>query len=598
MRGWEAKTARGLAAWKWYERKEGGEEMGKNEHIELVFPKLGHFWLDSGLVGLIKLLEELNPNNVLIRVANNALTLSGKKGDVQSALEKTYDLLVERYYNLSTKKQKDDTTSYNFYYDSKNDTFVSFPKRKSVGIAEIIFNKAPRPTGSSIKWAREEERHIEINGKTIKKKIKILPKEYAYLQERLETFLEENALSITTSGLLVDGPNAVKPNVKIKVDLDKTKGKCYICGMDSTILDEANQTIFPFITGSSGVLSFNSETGNPEKVCWKCSLLGKFVPVNGFYFSQSDHLYTFLPYSSSLEKMCDSYDALQDAKYEDPNLYSNFEHPLGPYFQHSFELTFAFLYTLYDKLSMHQAKSPEEESVLDMEAILNLILDKSPLEFVIVHTRKEGSTFSGKMLWPFREAAYFYRLILEIEKRTKNRMKQPLLYLINFNETKNDSKTLLRNKVCERMLKKQTILDLVEYHVFHANLDYFKPLFDMLLTYELLIKEEDRVYKEEQDAAVNLGKRIGMAVGKSDNGKKGDLFALRKSRCKVDFLEQINRLQFKIGRDFIVPPDIYEGKLTDENFQEFKQYCMIAALNSYNAAKSGERTVNKEEENK
>jgi hypothetical protein len=108
----------------------------------------------------------------------------------------------------------------------------------------------------------------------------------------------------------------------------------------------------------------------------------------------------------------------------------------------------------------------------------------------------------------------------------------------------------------------------------------------MLLVYELIIREGDLVFKEEQDAAVALGRCIGMALGKSTVGKKGDLFDLRKSRRKVDFLEQLNRLQFRLGNDFIVPKDVYEGKLTDENFQEFKQFCMIAALNSYNYAKS------------
>ena len=87
-----------------------------------------------------------------------------------------------------------------------------------------------------------------------------------------------------------------------------------------------------------------------------------------------------------------------------------------------------------------------------------------------------------------------------------------------------------------------------------------------------------------------------MAVAKSDNGKKGDLFALRKTRRKVDFLEQLNRLQFKLGSDFVVPSDVYEGKLTDDNFQEFKQFCMIAALNSYNYVKSGEKTNKKGED--
>ena len=139
-------------------------------------------------------------------------------------------------------------------------------------------------------------------------------------------------------------------------------------------------------------------------------------------------------------------------------------------------------------------------------------------------------------------------------------------------------------KKCD-ILKKQTILDLVELHVFRAELDYFKPLLDFLVFYETIVRKEDTVAEEEQQVAVALGQRVGMAVGK--DGKKGVLFALRKTRKKTDFLEQLNRLQFKLGADFTVPPGLYEGALTDSNFVEFKQFCMIAALNSFNAATKG-----------
>ncbi len=94
--------------------------------------------------------------------------------------------------------------------------------------------------------------------------------------------------------------------------------------------------------------------------------------------------------------------------------------------------------------------------------------------------------------------------------------------------------------------------------------------------------------KQEQETAVRLGKRLGTAVGKE--GKKGDLFALRKPRTKPDFLEQLNRIQFKLGKSFTVPPGVYEGDLKDDNFMEFKQFSMIAAVNSFNAVTSSAST--------
>lgn len=559
--------------------------MANKDLVTLTFKKSGHFWLDSGLLGLIQMLKKVD-TGASIEVSGNSLLIEGTTQSVQVALENAYGNLITGYYNLSTKKQRENLSSFNFYYDSKEDRFISFPKRKSTGIAEIIYNKAARPTGSSIKWAAKVKKEIKFEGKTIKKNRGTLPSSHNYLQQRMDEFLDLHGLDVTTSGLLVDGPNEVRPKVKIKIEKSnkKPKGNCYFCGEPSTVLEEANQTIFPLITGSSGVLSFNPMAGSPEKVCWKCSFLGKFVPVNGFYTTQGDHVFVFLPYSSALEKMVDVYAPLHDAEYQDPNLYRNFDHPLGGYYQLPFEVTFSFLYTLYNKLLKTQHN--DEETTLDWEQLVDLTVSKALLEFYVMHAKKEGSTFGCKMVWPFKDSVYLYRLFHVIEQNGID-IKDAMRYLVDHNQ-KDESKTMARNRICERILKKQKIVDLVEQYVFKAGLSYFKPLYDLLMSYEAQIRmgEGNQMTKEEQETAVNLGRRVGTAVGKNSNGKKGDLFALRKARKKVDFLEQLNRLQFKLSPEFIVPADIYEGRLTDENFMEFKQFCMIAAVNSYNAAKA------------
>lgn len=553
--------------------------------IEITFPKLNHFWLDSGLLGLTALLCEVE-SDIEKEVSNAGLKLKGTEQAIQDALEGAYKLLINRFYNLSTKKQRDDATSHNFYYDSKNEKFISFPKKKSVGIAKLIFNKAPRPTGSSIKWEKEEKREVRINGKVIKKNRGILPSSHAHLQNNMDEYLDENKLDVTTKGLLIDGPNAICPKVNIVVQtVNKVKGACYLCGENNSFLEDAGQTIFPFITGSSGLLNFNSLCANPEKVCWKCAFLGKFVPVNGFYLSQGENLFAFFPYSISLEKMLEVYGPLQDAKYEDPNLFKNFQHPLGfekyadGYFQKPYEVACAFFYTLYKKPLLLHRESSEDEGILDWEKMYSLTISTAPLEFVVLHAESKGQTSMGKMVWPFRDSVYFFRLMKELEEAKIN-IKEVMRLLIDFSQ-KNENRTLVRNRVCERILKKQSIIDLLEPHVFNTDHTYIKPLFDFVTKYEPIVRKEKMgMTIEEQEAAVTLGKRIGMIVG--NNGKKGDLFALRKARRKSDFLNELNRLQFKYH--LTVPPDVYEGKLTDSNFVEFKQFCLVASVNSFHAA--------------
>lgn len=552
--------------------------------IELKFPKLNHFWLDSGLIGLAVLLREVG-SSIDFTVSDQGLSLNGNESTVRKTLEKAYELLIKRYYNLSTKRQKDDVSSYNFYYDSQRDKFVAFPKKKSVGIAGLIFNKAPRPTGDSVKWAKEKKVELKLNGKVTTRNRGILPRTHAHLQKKMDKFLDKNGLDVTTSGLLVDGPNAVRPQVTIGIVASAgIRGRCYLCGQEESVLEDAGQTIFPFITGSAGLLNFNSVCGSPEQICWKCALLGKFVPVNGFYLFQNDNLFVFLPYSISFEKMMDVYPFFQDAKYDDPGLFKNFQHPLGfknnpdGNFQKSFETAFAFMYTLYDKL-LRQTGTKTQDF---WKKIIGFAVSKAPLEFIVIHAVSKGQTSMGKMAWPFRETVYLFRLIQKMEEN-KIDIKEVMRLLIDFTQ-KNENRTLLRNRVCERILKKRSVLALIEYHVFSSAQTYVKPLLDFISIYESIVRKEvGGMTNEEQGAAVTLGKRVGVIVGKE--GKKGDLFALRKARRKTDFLNELNRLQFKYK--LTVPPDIYEGKLTDLNFVEFKQFCMIAAVNSFYAANQG-----------
>jgi len=564
------------------------------KYTEITFPKLNHFWMDSGLLGLVVLLKEIE-TDIEITVSNAGLTLKGTEEMMQDSLERAYELLIERYYDLSTKKQRDNTKSYNFYYDSKKDEFVVFPKKKSVGIAALIYDKQATPSNKQIMWETDRKSNKKIIGKIPCSKseqewkwgeVGILPDDVDGFLNRMKEFVEKINIKIgPPSGLLVDGPNEIRPQVEIKVKASKIKGTCYFCGEDSYSLDDVSQTTFPFITGISGLLNFNTLCGKPEKVCWKCAFLGKFVPVNGFYLSKGDDLFAFFPFSISLEKMFEVYAPLQDAKYEDPNLFKNFKHPLGfekfedGYFQKPFEVAFAFFYTLYRKVLLHQ-KSDEDGGVLNWEEMCNLTISKAPLEFVVLHAESKGPTSMGKMVWPFTDSVYFFRLIENMEKSGIN-IKEVVRLLIDFSQ-KNENRTLLRNRVCERVLKKQSVLDLIEFHVFDTDQTYIKPLFDFVTRYEPVIRKEVKsMTNEEQEAAVTLGKRIGMAVG--NNGKKGDLFALRKARRKTDFLNGLNRLQFKCN--LVVPPDVYEGKLTDTNFLEFKHFCMIAALNSFHAAR-------------
>ena len=562
-----------------------------SSQVEVAFQKHNHYWLDVGLIGLYTLLGKgQNDHNIVVSLSDDKLVLIGTTEEIKNALQDAYNLLIDEHYDVSTDAQRSNQSSYNFYYDSAKKEFIRFPKKASVGLAKLIYNKAARPTKGKINWVKTEEK---------KKCSGILPSDHANLQAALEEFLKATGLKITMESLLIDGPYEVRPKMEIDISGKKLTGeRCFLCGEEGSKFRGINETVYPFITGDSGVLSFNSTGGKPARVCWKCDLLGKFVPVVAFYLEQDKKLYAFLPYSTSLTVMQRAYEGLRLAYKEDPNRHQNFYFLLGSHatFKRSSEALFAFLYTVFRKLQSGNASQQPNPSDLQLlfGPLAKEFVSSAPLEFVILQAFQKGSTMMGENFWVFRDSIYFFRLIAYLESKGINLEKVMSILIDRTQELKDQ--TIIRDRICERILKKQSVLGIVETFISrpdNKSLQYIAPLVDLVCAYEPIIRTKGgSMTNEDQDVAVTLGKRIGwitVALQKRDkkNPDKSSLYALRRVRKKTDFLNELNRLQFKYG--LVVPPEVYGGSLTDENFPEFKGFCLIAALNSFGAASADEK---------
>jgi hypothetical protein len=103
--------------------------------IEVQFSKLSHFWMDSGLIGLYKIAKEENPSKMGVEMylSDDGVVFKGTEANLTLLFNKAYESLLDQYYSKSTEKQRQENAG--FYYDSKEDKFVRFPKVKAMGIA-------------------------------------------------------------------------------------------------------------------------------------------------------------------------------------------------------------------------------------------------------------------------------------------------------------------------------------------------------------------------------------------------------------------------------------------------------------------------------
>ncbi len=626
-------------------------------NVTLEFPRTGNPWMDAGTVGLYRILmgrpsylkdapgwDGVLPGaapfpDVTATLEPERLVVIGPAGQVQACLEKAYDRLIACYYDLSSQKQIEERRKYNFYYKSSDDCFfdfyskasedcfVAFPKKRAAGAGLLLYDKQARPSGSKIEWEKEE--------RTKKKKPGQLPRSHAHLQDRLDAFLAENKLKAGPgSGLLVDGENEVRPKVAIKAKAKQGKDLCFLTGKAVPGLGEAKNTAFPLFGGSR---SFANQGREKLRIGWQFDFVGKFVPALAFFSQERDDLHLFFPEALSLRRLNEMADKLQHMVARNPNLFRNFDQHLGGHFRRRSEVTLAFLHRVFEELSkeskarLAEAATAEEEdegesllagppaseaavepaqepeAVVSTEAVYDAALRGGEVAFTIVSAAKQGPIWKARDFWSFHDLIYLARLFERMEGREQSRSgrvrmkcrpKALMRALIDFEKK---DKTVLRDRVCEAVLHKRSVLALLERQAFRAFTQSdpsrpprLSPLLDFAVLYEIeryegpMMTKED--YKKMAENAKWLGNNIADGVvqavqdperRESPGRAKGAFFRLRKCRTNSDFLDELARLQNRYQK-IAVPPEALDADIFNHaTFEEYRGFCVVAALSRY-----------------
>jgi hypothetical protein len=611
--------------------------------VILEFARTGNPWIDAGVVGLYRVLSNrapyvdppadagdlVPPEGVQFELLADRLSITGPGLLVQTFLEHAYDCLVSTYFNVSSKKQKEDESSWNFFLDTakgeSGGEFVKFPKKKAAGAASLLFDKAARPSGTQVAWGQ---------GADGKKEPGLLPSSHAPFQEKLNEFLVAESLKPgPPAGLLIDGENQVRPKVEIRVGAVDGKVACFLVGDVVAAGVEAKETAFPLLGGSR---SFVNGASNWPRLSWKADFVGKFVPALAFFYLQNDNLHLFFPQSNDLRRVDEMANSLASMVDLEPNLFRNFNFApkLGGYFSRRSEVAIAFLHRVAVELSnqervervkRHEAGAnrdvaepipyddtpdPEPEPLVSAKEVFDATQSGGPVGFAVVSATKKGNVWMARDFWTFQDLVYVARLFDRMLKPLPHKSGKVILEcppgsffrtLIDF-EAKDESRTLLRDQVCDALLHRQPVLHLLERHAFHVNSrsDPSKsrsvfPLLRFAQFYEVELRkgtQMEKVYPAMVNTATWLGDTIGKAVAAKVNSKespeprgqaRGALFRLRKTRTTSDFMNELARLQFRYDID--VPDQLSDAQVFNhDTFEEFRGFCVVAALSRYLSA--------------
>lgn len=585
------------------------------DRIRHKFRVRGHWWFDAGLMGLYfvatdqtrrllredrDLEQESRWPDVEVTLEADGIVLEAPDDRMKEFLEDCYEVIAALWWNRSssTQIQKRELV----YYDREKQELECRPKRSPTPIPALF-------TGGS-SWRVDGEPFDSLSEE---------------LKKRVSTYLAENEKSLWgKKKILCYGQPVCHPVIEI-FPTRELKKTCSVCG-EMSVCDKVSQTSFPFFSSETATFSFNSELGPADDICWECQMLGKFAVHAALYKKQHDTTHVIQLSSGDLETLLFCHDrfglisplrGVFDGEDEEQIYYFCNYHCEDPFLKKAalpYEVLFEFCVAAYDTVMENKRKrmSEETDDELDEETVRNV----SALNVVMISFDEKGNTFITKELVSYTDTTYIFRLIEYIKRSIRREAPEEiqkdaskflgLLFrdfaLPNPQKPFDPLNGMERNRIFRSVFAKKSILHAVERFVFRKSLKAAYPRLDRILfftkLYELAIhrrdtedKEGTKMTKDQIKLASNLGRQIVgaakealMKEGKPDALKaiKGALFTLRKTRTATDFLEQLNRLQFRYG--FVVSKEIAAGVLTEENvpFEDFKAYCMISALNHYN----------------
>jgi len=556
-----------------------------------------HFWIDNGIAGLyliaISNQERLEHYKIEIRINEEENSLDFIYNDLSSLrqfLSECYnDDLAMRYWNVSTSKQKENPEL--VIMDKTTGELKLGPKRVPTPIAALFVKGSSwKPNGVKFDELMENDKNRVM----------------AFMQETKKDLWGKKKY------LLYDLPTC-HPVIDILPEINSKRKPqvCCVCGSKSNSCREVGQPAYLLFASNTATKSFNSQAKMPDVICWECEFLSKFALHTAGYKKIGNDMLIVQSYSSSIQMLIDLQSEMGAnsplRKHGDDDIYycniglegdSLIRHASKP-----FELLWAFLYDKFSLLMKEHKKQTTEnlESWLEENDFSDFFMKVyiNPVMFFLIYAETGTKTFITKDLTVYQDICYFFRLL---QYMRENNVDLKSFFSSIWDSDNDKNPNFIREKVCRRILMKQSILSVLEQFCFkkimNGKIISFSNTFNFIRNYELIIKKEgEGMTKEQVEIAVNLGKQIaGSVIPKADSEErkdrskteaairkiKGDLFVLRKSRTSTDFLNQLTNMMLRYG--ISVSGKLLDGILEEVRFEDFRAYCIMGALQVVNAA--------------
>lgn len=521
---------------------------------EITIEKTSNFWIDNGIVGLYKVLRLLpEAKDFDIRLESDKLEIKALDDsfDVADFLNKAKDHVAQQYL----KKTE------NYGWILKNDgEFEVYRKTDfKMHLKPFFAGKTPNTEGAiCTPDANEKENVRRMNNDEYS--------QFLSFQENILSNISEK-IKLGKKGF-INSPPKYEIGSNFTEEFLKKGGK--LCSFSGKQFKNANTITgmnYPFLTGNSGELNFDSAL----KVKPKISALYDFVSLFSFYnlnyLMQDDLKHYFILYDDNLKELESFYDIINANinNLTKPDFCSFETQIIGT--QYESESLFNFLLSVYAQVNQ-RINRDKRRGILLSKSVFTLANDDN-----IFRDVKEYTSLNA-----------LFELLdcFENYKDDERSYREPFLNFIRYFTQRLDSgkyDTTWRNRLCSDILSFRSILKTVEWFLGEVKIkeDKGNILFLDKIIEIYNFKTQKNMKAEMVDICKAVGNRIGAYCREKDD--KGILFSIRNAKSRTEFLNVLAETQFRTEVSY---SETFFKELPDNSqWEEYKALVSIFAMNSF-----------------
>ncbi|MBP8945769.1 MAG: hypothetical protein KBG25_07735 [Paludibacteraceae bacterium] len=521
---------------------------------EITIEKTSNFWIDNGIVGLYKVLRLLpEAENFDIRLESDKLEIKTLNDslDVADFLNKAKNYVTQQYL-----KKTD-----NYGWILKNDGRFEIYRKTDfkMHLKPFFTGKTPNTEGAiCTPDANEKENVRRMNNDEYS--------QFLSFQENIFLNISEK-IKLGKRGFINSPPKYEIGSNFTEEFIKKGRKQCSFSGKQFKIANTITGMNYPFLTGNSGELNFDSALKMKPTISALYDFVSLFSFYNLNYLLQDDLKHYFILYDNNLKELESFYDIINANinNLTKPDFCSFETQIVGT--QYESESLFNFLLSIYAQVNQR----------INRDKRRGILLSKS-----VFTLSNDGNIFRDVKEYTSLNALFELFDCFENYQDDERSYREPFLNFIRYFAQRLDSgkyDTTWRNRLCSDILSFRSILKTVEWFMGEVKMKEEKG--NILFLDKIIEIYNFKTQINMKTEMVDICKAVGNHIGAycRENDDKGILFSIRNAKSRTEFLNVLAETQFRTGVSY---SETFFKELPDNSqWEEYKALVSIFAMNSF-----------------